>query len=333
MIHDLIHHIPGEGPVQHWVNGHGIHGPQIAYWLGVAFAAACIVAALAMVTLAVTGHGERVRRPGWRRRIALATGAVLAVCVSGLSYTAAQAGSPDPEVHPVSIPTMSTPAPFRSVQVADQVCLTNPTEQIALPRTIGEGDYLLLVFAGQGYRGAPAAVTSVSDELNGNWTRLYDRQTISGGGRQYLDFAAFRLEHSRAGHDVISVAGTWGQAGGTVTILDISGAEGQDAASFAGGVGSDGAGRVLSPAATATAGDLVLGVFGAYNYGQSIGAAPGWTMDVSAGSYTCSATVIEHLTRSAGSGRQEAPLVTGSANFFGFGAGVVTLRPDHSGDD
>lgn len=334
MLRRIVHHIPGEGPVQAWLNGRGIHGPQVAYWSGLAFAALLVAVALILAFVAATGRGRDGARVDARGRAAVASAAVIALCVSGVTYAAAQAGSPDPQVRPTSVAAVSTPAPFRSVQVAEQVCLTNPTEQILLPRTVRQGDFLLLVFSGQAYRARPATISRVEDSLNGPWHELYNRLTETPGGQQRIDFGAFEMEGSRRGRDVISIAGDWGRPGGaTVTVLDIGGTSGRSAAAFAGGVTADGDGTVTSPTVSSTPGELLLGVFGAYDYGQSLRAAPGWTMDARAGSYYCSATAIEHMTMTTAAGRQRASLETGSHDFSGFGAGVLALLPSAPASD
>src|ERR1700733_5103669 len=122
---------------------------------------------------------------------------------------------------------------------SDCVSLSNGSlSPVATSPSVGAGDDLFAVFGGQGYNGTASTITSISDNVNGTWTRVASSgaQSLSYSGATWgASYSVFELLNSKAAPSglTVTVNGTAGQSpqvsGG---VFDARGAASISASSF-----------------------------------------------------------------------------------------------------
>jgi hypothetical protein len=150
------------------------------------------------------------------------------------------------------------------------VGLTNG--HITLPSAVNTGDDLIAVFAGQGYFAPAEQVDSVSDNINGAWTKLADtgsQSGNSGGNTLDLSYSVFQLQNSKAAPTGLTLTingATNGNSGlPSAAVYDVRGASSITSTAFNTTL-QDGGPPYTGPTLTnVAAGDVVLGLWGSYS--------------------------------------------------------------------
>jgi hypothetical protein len=299
----------------------GIHGPDLIRPLLAVAAVVSLSAATALARRAWSGEGRRRRPPAGAISIlvicaTLSTGLLIAG-VGNATYAT-------PTVSQV-MPTTGFGS-LGAVQVVKVVRVAAPRQLVTLPRVVGRDDYLLLVFGGMGYRGLPQEVLAVEDNLNGPWKALHRPGGRTPDGAHWVDFVVFRIAPSKPGRMTITISGSLGQSGATLTILDLAGPHSEITSGFADADAVEPFPATGADYPGAAPGDLLIGVFAIYDYGQRLTDQPGWTLDVVARAADCAATVVFHRTVPTTADGVAAPLLQPSPA-GAFGIGIIRLRP------
>ncbi len=212
-------------------------------------------------------------------------------------------------------------------QVVPAPCANPPTTAISLPGAIAAGDELLLVVAGAGYTGPASTAGRVSDPLNGAWTQLVNTRSQSSGP-EAVAYAVYELPRARTapGGLTVTLTGHWGQSGMSAELIDLGGVAATVATRFDARLQAQST-DLRSPAVSGAAGDLVLGLFGAYSHASdTYGTTGGWRTSLSAWTATgnCAAAAID-WRRAPSAGPVSAAMSVNPAEYH-YG-GTIVLRP------
>lgn len=234
-----------------------------------------------------------------RRRLAWSASALLFVFGLGL----------------VLRPDAAKAAPGLTVATS-KACLATTSDTIALSNAVTAGDDLVLLVSGQGYGAAAPTVTGVSDTVNGTWTALVNDQSLTSDHTHYLSYAVYHFNGSAAAAQglTVTVHQNAGQTAASAVLLDIAGPVTEDTAAFNQGLQTASA-TLSSPTATVPSGDLAVGLFGAYAYGQTFTVGSGWTLDKVATS--CTRALAESQVTGTAGQLAASIKVNGSTNYIG----------------
>ncbi len=231
----------------------------------------------------------------------------------------------------VAMPAAASSASSPSVsQAVSQICLGTPSAKIDFSHAISAGDDLVLVVGGQGYGSSAAVVTGVSDTANGSWKQLANDQSVSMGNQEYLSYAVYEVTNSKAAAAGLPVTVTerQGQSAASAVLLDVTGASAQDHVAFSPSSQASAQDVLSSPTVSPAANDLAVGLFGAYQHGQSFAAGNGWALSGMA--RNCTAAFAESRTASTGGSLSATADVGTGTNYFG---GIVTFADGQAATD
>jgi hypothetical protein len=166
-------------------------------------------------------------------------------------------------------------------------CLATPSDTIHLTGPVVAGDDLVLLVSGQGFDAAAPVVTGVSDPVNGNWTQLVNDKSTTLDGMRYLGYAVYQVKDSKAapGGLKVTVNQQPGQSAAGAVLLDLATPATARDVQFVKVLGKSGQ-NLTSPSVSATAGQLAVGLFGAYNTQQTFSAGSAWTVAATASNCT-----------------------------------------------
>jgi hypothetical protein len=209
------------------------------------------------------------------------------------------------------------------MQTAVGRCLPTPSATITLPRAVTPGDELLLVVSGQGYRRGAPIVTSVSDPVNGQWSPLVNDKSQTLDGLRRLSYAVYDLPHAQAAPSglKVTIVQQRGQSAAGAVLLDVGGPLSAQQTQFQDTLQASSSQNALtSPTVNATAGQLAVGLFGAYNVHQGLSGGAGWT--VAATATGCTRTLAESRPVATSGPMTAGATVSGSTYYIG---GLVTF--------
>lgn len=178
-------------------------------------------------------------------------------------------------------------------QTARSGCLSTPSATITLSGAVAAGDDLMLVVSGDGYIGAAATVTGVSDNVNGAWAPLVnDKSLAASDGTSYLSYSVWHRVNSKAATSglTVTVNETAGQTQAAAVVLDLAGPVSEDQEVFRTAMQPPST-ILTSPAVNASANELAVGVFAPWTDGQTLSVGSGWSLDTKA--QNCSAAFAE----------------------------------------
>jgi hypothetical protein len=206
---------------------------------------------------------------------------VVAICIGtgalGAPVASADVGSPSGAAITSFLQTL-TP---KIQQVSNSACLGTPSATVSLTNPVAAGDTLVLVVAGQGYGSTSPTVTGVSDNVNGAWTQLANAPAVTPDQLHYLSYSVYKLQNSLAAPNglTITVNQLAGQSSASAIAFEVNGRLAASAFND-GSLALTSNGVMSAPQATPWNNplDLSVGLFGAYQYGQSFNAGSGWTM-------------------------------------------------------
>jgi hypothetical protein len=244
----------------------------------------------------------------------------------GQSYFNRLSGTtPPPPVQPTN--------GMRIRQAAQGVCVELPNVSAGFKKPVQAGDDLFVVVSGQGYGGGAPTITGVSDPVNGSWTKLTATPSQTIDDRSYTSYAVYELLHSKAAaHGLaITIATTPGQSGLSSAAIDIGGVGGVAATAFTSAPHGTGDGVLRTTpftgaTLTASAGDLVLGVFASFSHSyQTLTPPRGYHTDPSywTTSQNCAGASID-WTQPDAAGPVTPSIVSNSTEFHY--AGAIDLR-------
>ena len=212
-------------------------------------------------------------RPSGCRRVALSyrwTPILVAIAVCAIAPASVLASS------------MSTSGGRGPViaQTARENCLATPSATIHLRGPVVAGDDLVLLVSGQGFDGAAPIVTSVIDPVNGHWTALVNDKSATLDNMRHLSYAAYQVTNAKAAPSGLTVTVNQqpGQSAAGAVLLDVTGPAGEAHAQFQSALRESSQNTLTSPSVKVASGDLAVGLFGAYNMGQTFSADSPWTL-------------------------------------------------------
>jgi hypothetical protein len=147
---------------------------------------------------------------------------------------------------------------------------------------VNAGDDLFAVFGGQGYNGTASTITSISDNVNGTWTRVASSgaQSLSYNGATWgASYSVFELLNSKAAPSglTVTVNGTTGQSPQVSgVVFDARGVASIGASSFQSTINSPANPETGPTLSSVPAGDVVLGLWGGYSTSETFKAPTGW---------------------------------------------------------
>ena len=165
-------------------------------------------------------------------------------------------------------------------QTARENCLATPSATIHLRGPVVAGDDLVLLVSGQGFDGAAPIVTSVIDPVNGHWTALVNDKSATLDNMRHLSYAAYQVTNAKAAPSGLTVTVNQqpGQSAAGAVLLDVTGPAGEAHAQFQSALRESSQNTLTSPSVKVASGDLAVGLFGAYNMGQTFSADSPWTL-------------------------------------------------------
>ena len=212
-------------------------------------------------------------RPSGCRRVALScrwTAIFVAIAVCAIAPASVLAAS------------MSTSGGGGPViaQTARENCLATPSATIHLRGPVVAGDDLVLLVSGQGFDGAAPIVTSVTDPVNGHWTALVNYKSATLDNMRHLSYAAYQVTNAKAAPSglIVTVNQQPGQSAAGAVLLDVTGPVGEAQPRFQSALQESAQNTLTSPSVKGASGDLAVGLFGAYNMGQTFSADSPWTL-------------------------------------------------------
>ncbi len=146
----------------------------------------------------------------------------------------------------------------------------------------------MLLVSGQGYGSAAPIVTGVSDPLNGDWSLLVNDKSDTLDGWRHVSYAVYDVANAKAalGGLKVTVTQQAGQSAAGAVLLDVGGQVSEDELQFQQTLQRSSQHTLTSPTVTGTAGELAVGLFGAYNMQQTFSAGSGWTVAATAADCT-----------------------------------------------
>jgi Glycosyl hydrolases family 18 len=160
------------------------------------------------------------------------------------------------------------------VQSGKSACLATPTATVKLSKTVTAGDTLAVLVAGQGYGSASPSVTSVTDPVDGTWKRVDNTGALQSGSH-YMSYAVYETTAKSTQKGLtITINQNAGQSAAGAIAIEVDGT--LAAKAYQDAMHSSSTSGSIS-AAAAPAGELDVGLFGIYQYGQTITAGSGWT--------------------------------------------------------
>ncbi len=186
------------------------------------------------------------------------------------------------------------------VQSTQKSCLSTPAAKLSLSGPVSAGDDLLLAVTGQGYGSAAPVVNGVSDPVNGEWSALVNDKSRTLGDKRYLSYAVYQATNAKAAPSgvTVTVDQKAGQSAAGAVLLDVGGALKETQVELGTNLQKSSNNTLTSPSATGAAGDLAVGLFGAYNMGQTFSAGTGWTLASTAGHCTRAVAESEPVSKS-----------------------------------
>lgn len=265
--------------------------------------------------LAVLSPSSTRARVGSFRQTLLQTGALLLLLTGAFLVVAPAALALGPSSSQVGALAISQTAVGR--------CLPTPSATITLPRAVTTGDELLLMVGGQGYRRGAPTVTSVSDPVNGQWSPLINDKSETLDGVRRLSYAVYDLAHAKAAPSglKVTIVQQRGQSAAGAVLVDISGPVSAQETQFQQTLQASSSQNTLtSPTVNATAGQLAVGLFGAYNVHQGLSGGAGWTVAATAAG--CTRTLAESRPVATSGPMTAGATVSGSTYYIG---GLITF--------
>jgi hypothetical protein len=181
-------------------------------------------------------------------------------------------------------------------QVVPSKCVDLSNGSINLASAVNAGDDLFAVFGGQGYTGAASTVDSVSDNVNGAWTRVAWSGSHATGSNN-ASYSVFELLNAKVAASglTLTVNGTAGQSGASGVVIDTRGVASVATSSYQSALQNADTTFTGPTLNSVPANDVVLGLWGAYSSGQSFSAPTNWNTSYSyqASNQYCAAGVFD----------------------------------------
>lgn len=220
---------------------------------------------------------------------------------------------------------------------SDCVGLSNGSlSPVSTSPAVDAGDDLFAVFAGQGYNGTASTITSISDNVNGAWTRVASSgaQSLSYNGAAWgASYSVFELLDSKAAPSglTLTVNGTAGQSPEVSgVVFDARGVASVNASSFQSTINSPANPETGPTLSSVPAGDLVLGLWGGYSTNETFTAPSGWNThpDWWVSSGQCAGAAMDWTQPStSGSVKASISMVDDGSGNEDYHGGAIDLHP------